>query len=470
MFRLWDILMDEAGDLGGGGGGGDVALADTGADLDLGGDDSGDGGESTEETGLAVIEPEIVDSAETQEVARYAPIESNGRWSARANKDLGALRKTSPLLFQQIMRDRADVTRLRSMAPADKKPFEYAGYLQKTIKDLGGEEGIQALLGKSATFDELDELFTKADPAVLDKYLMGDPQGVSAIMRLLPHIVARVEKLEGGPAALLGMLGTLQNLQSRVAPNASKKAVAKTVKNTLNNFYFEYHLNMMASLLPPDNEVANKSYQSLKGLLGAVDEALTLAPETLPDAPAPKAPEKNDELDQQRQQLAQRETNFRREQWRSTSDASKNRVITKAWTELSKGRKIDTIVREDVASAMALRLQQVAKQTGLGNSLEGFFQKNDSIGYERFLANFYDTNIPRIMKVELEKRTRRGSAAPAVIPPAKPGQPAVRQQPAQGFVKVAAMPHSNEISHQTSTDMIMKKQAILKDGRKVFWA
>jgi hypothetical protein len=458
-------LFDDAGDTGAGGSGGsEVALLDTGADLDTTVDDGAD----SEVIDAEIVDP-VADPAETTAVARYNPTEANGRFSSRATKDLQAIRKSSPLLFQQIMRDRTDATRLRSMAPADKKPFEYTSYLQKTIKDLGGEEGIQALRGKSDTFDELDEMFTQANPQVLDKYLMGDPQGISAIMKLLPHVVARVEKLEGGPAVLLGMFSTLEGLQNRVAPNAATKNLAGGIQRTLDSFRLKYHFTMLASLVDPANEIGKESYAAVKEFFSKVESALQLVPEILPEAPAPKVADKSPEIDQRQRELEQRETNFKREQWRATSGTDKNRIMLKSWADLSKGKQISPVVREDVQVAIGSRLMQAAKAAGLDAALEGFFQKNDTVGYQRYLANFYQTNIPRIMKAELEKRVKKAGTVAAVTPP-KPGQPQRTPPPQQGFVKVATAPHYNEIDAWKSTpDMAMKKQAVLKDGRKVYW-
>lgn len=469
-FLSRGILMDEAGGADGGGGGfsadigSDVALVD---DASMGDVDTGDAADGADETGLAVIDD--APAPDGGQVARYNPTEPNGRWSTRAQKDLATLRTTSPGLFQQVNRDRTTANRLRAMTPSGKQPFEYIAGLQKAIKDLRGEEGIVELRGKVDTFDELDEMFTNGDPQVLDKYLMGDPQGTNAIMKLLPHVVARVEKLEGGPAVLMGVLGTLKQLQNKVAPNAAVRAKAETIQTTLNDFFVEYHVSMLASLVDPTSEIGKKSVAALQEFLAKVQSACGLAPEALPDAPTPKPPQVNNEVEQQRQQLEKDRTEFRRNQWRTTSDSEKNRVTLKAWGEQSKGKKIDGIIREDVQVAIGRRLMETARSAGLDGKLESFFKANNMTGYTRELQNFYGENIPRIMKAELEKRVKRGPGTPAAQT-GRPGQPPQRPQSTAGFVRVAAMPHSNEINHQTTTAMIMKKQAILNDGRKVFWA
>lgn len=450
------VLMDEAGGADAGGGG-----MDTGADL------GGSGAESTE---LAVIDTESVDDATddldtgepSTELAKFRPTDDSGRLTKQAQTALAPLKQTAPALYRQIHKNQGIVNRLFASVPAGVNPFDAIKNYQRIFKELGGEQGIQEIRAQLAEMEDVDLLFAGADPQVLDKYLMAEPSGKAAIMKLLPHVVARLENVAGGPAAILGLSNKIDELRMKLTPNAANKKWAQTIQNALIQSDIDVHFRRMEALIPATDEIGKASVTAIGQWLTAIKNMTALEAEVLPAAPAEvKEP---DTLSEERRQFEKEKIDSRRENWGQASNSLSNSTFEKAWAEQSKGRKLTPKDKENIAGLVGLRMGIVYKNiSGYSQERNRLFQANDRAGFLRYMQNVYSKNIPRVLKAEI---AGYGGAKPAAATTATPGVPgAARVTPQVGFRTVAAQPPSNHIDHRptaTTREMFLKGQASIK--------
>ncbi len=443
-FLLHGPLMDEAGDAGGGGG--IAAPTDTGADASTSTELTVTGDQS-----LTTIDDAADDAGgELATIPAAEPLLENGRPSKTTSAALATLKTTNPGLAKAVPRALAVEARLRAEFP-NQNPFDAIRSMQRTLKSIGGEKGLQEIRSSLADMEEMDLLYAGSDPRMLEK-MTESPEGKNAFIRLMPHAFAKLQAL---------------------APNAFSAYFAKTFLNHIVNKRFDVSLARLAEVTPKEvlgsdgkTPVPNPAVKFIEQIDGFMQELMTL--EKLPsEAPAPTVDPRQAELDTRQAELDRKGKEMELQGWKSSADNTKANLFNKAWDELTKGRKISAVDKEDIQSRFWTRLPIAMGQLpGFSNSLKEYYEANDKDGYLRYLQSQHTQLIPKVLRAEINRRY----GAPAKPVAGAPAAVGAKVTPEPGFKRVSAMPVFNTVNQQrTSTDMWRKGTAILKDGTKVQW-
>lgn len=446
-FLMQGPLMDEAGEAGGGGGG-IAAPADTGAnststELTVTGDTSV---ATTEDTGEDTTGGELTTTTGNE------PLLENGRPSKTTSAALATLKTSNPALAKAVPRALAVEARLRAEFPGQ-NPFDAIRGMQRTLKSIGGEQGLKEIRSSLAEMEEMDLLYAGSDPRMLEK-MTESPEGKNAFIRLMPHAFAKLQSL---------------------APNAFSAYFAKTFLNHIVNKRFDVSLSRLAEVTPKElmgsdgkTPIPNPAVKFIEQIDAFMQELMTL--EKLPsEAPAPTVDPREQELSTRQEKLDRQAKEMELQGWRSAADSTKSRLFDQSWADLTKGRKISAVDKEDIQSRFWTRLPIAMGQVpGFSNNLKEYYEANDKDGYLRYLQSQHAALIPKVLRAEINRRygtpaAKVGAAAAAVVAGNK-------VTPEPGFKRVATMPIFNTVNQQrTSTEMWRKGQAILKDGTKVQW-
>ena len=249
-------LFDEAGGADGGGGmGGDAGDLGGGTSTELATIPSGGELESAGDTDL--------EGDTSTEVSTFRATDPGGKLTRQAQEALAPLKQSTPQLHRLFYKNQGIVSRLQSMFPPGINPFDAIKSYQRLFKELGGEAGIQETRNSLAEMEDVDLLFSAADPQLLDKYLMAQPEGKAAMMKLLPHVVARLENEPGGPAAILALANKAQDIKERLMPKAVARETWRTVLYGLKNNGIDLAIKRMATLIPKDDPIAQEAAVAL---------------------------------------------------------------------------------------------------------------------------------------------------------------------------------------------------------------
>lgn len=460
LFWLRGLLMDEAGggDMGGGGGGMEIATIDSGVD-------------TSTETGLTVTNDQGVTTTDDEPETDLEPYQAwqDGKPSRTTAAALATIKATHPQVAKAIPRAMAVESRLRSEFP-NQNPFDAIRSMRKTIKDLGGEQGIRDMRQELAEIEELDALYSRSDPRMLDK-MTETPEGERAFSKLVPFIPGKLEKLAGGPAAIVSMAPIIAGMHERLAPNSFNKYMATTMLSDMTRNDLDVHFRRLASLVPADNDIAKQSITAIQAYFDRLGGLTKLTPESLAVDTARGEDPQRTELDAERKRLNQEKRGLVIQGWQNSMNVAKGKIIDSAWAALSKGKKISEVDREDILARFQTKLPIALKQIpNFENALKEFFESDDKDGYLRYLQGLHNSHIPRILKAEIQRKFP--GAAPAQAQSVTTTT-AAKAAISPGFKRVGAQPDMNSVDMRpgrSNAQMWKDKKAILKDGSRVQWA
>lgn len=443
-FLLQGPLMDEAGDAGGGGGiaAVDTTAADTSTSTEL---------TVTGDTSVATTDEPDESGGELTTTANQ-PLLENGRPSKTTSAALATLNATNPGLARAVPRALAVEARLRAMFPGQ-NAFDAVNKMQRILKSIGGEQGLADIRASLAEMEEMDLLYAGSDPRMLDK-MTESPEGKNAFIRLMPSAFAKFQAL---------------------APNAFSAYFAKTFLNHIVNKRFDVSLARLAEVTPKElmgsdgkTPVPNPAVKFIEQIDAFMQELMTL--EKLPsEAPTPTVDPRQVELDTRQAELDRKGREMEAQAWKSAADSTKFRMFDQSWADLTKGRKISAIDKEDIQSRFWRHLVIAMGQVpGFSNNLKEYYEANDKDGYLRYLQSQHAALIPKVLRAEINRRygtpaAKVGAAAAAVVAGAK-------VTPEPGFKRVSKPPDMNMVNMRlTSTDMWKKGMAHMKNGEKHQW-
>ena len=433
-------LMDEAGAADGGG-----APADTGADSTA--------LTTTGDTSVALSDAEPLDSGdptETDLTTTEQPALENGRPAKSTSVALQSIAKTHPQLARQIPRDIAVAARLRSEFPGT-NPFDAIKTLQRRLKQLGGEEGIQTMQAALKDIEELDALYAKGDPRMLEK-MTETPEGQASFVKLAPHTMNKWEQL---------------------APKAFTRYLAGVINGDLIGQRVDMTIQRIAEMTPkeiagPDGTKIPNPVLAELAKLQAYFTRLAEFEKLQPEAVSAPAADTIDPLAAERTKLAQREARLKAQDWKTTADRSRDELFTEVWKKETKGLKISAVDQEDIIARFGLRLPKALEAIpGFSNDIKELFENDDREGYLRYLKGKYAETIPRMLRVEIQRRYKPANGTPTQRTETTTTAPKAVDP---GFKRVTAMPGSNEIDMRLTTrEMFKSGKAILKNGSRVQW-
>lgn len=468
---LRGLLMDESGgdaggDTGGGdtgGGGGTGGNAGGGTETALATTDTG----AEESTALTVQDPAEVSTDET-DLEPYQPLR-DGKPSRTTAAAIALIKQSHPQVAKAIPRALAMEARIRSMVPQGVNPFDEFKRLQRVEKDLGGQRGIADIRKELAEIEELDQLYARSDPRMLD-IMTSTPDGERAFSKMAPFIPGKLKKLPGGPAAIISMAPAIYDLHRELAPRSYNRYMSSTILGDLMHADVDLHFRRLASLIPADNEIGKQSVAAIQAYMDRLNGLTKLEPEAMPAETNTGTDTGREELTRERQELANEKRAMVLQGWKNASDQAKDKLFQSAWAELSKGKKISPVDREDIEARFWLRLPKAMAQVpGFDQSLKEFWESEDRDGYLRYLQGLHAQHVPRVLKAEIVRRFPQAAGTQAAVTQATPGTQ--RGALDSGFKRVASAPVMNSVNVRlTSTDMWKQGKAVLKSGEKVQWA
>ncbi len=475
MFEIFEgQLFEEAGDAGGSGG-----SVDTGADLGGGG-----GGQelATIPTGgeVATQDGTEFDGGEsTQEVSRFRPTDERGRLTKHAQEALAPLKQSSPALHKLFYRNQGIVNKLYGMVRPGVDPFAAWAADRQLIKDIGSrvENGNPASAIEALDeIAELDELYMKADPRAID-IMTSMPEGQASMVKLLPHVIARVENAPGGHAAILGLANKIDEVKNRLMPKAAVRDMWRTVLSGIKNNGVDLAIKRMATLIPKEDPIAAEAAIALNFLASLEAAAMSTDVEAMPAATV-EVKNEGDPLAADRQKLANDQLRFRNEQWANASRADANALFDREWAAQTKGKNFTAKDKENITILFETRMNQVYKIRfpNLKEDRKSFFESGNREGFLTYMRDVRNRSYAKALKDTIvdyrpgSKPTAAGAAA------AMPGQPRVAVD--AGFRRTAKMPEPNHIDRRlTTAEMFKKGQAFIKPayvsmygGNRVQWA
>lgn len=450
------FLMNEAG----GDAGGGLATMDASSDFgDTGGEDisSTDGevhdAEFTDDTPVEGTDQQASDTS-TALVKAGEPLVIQNKLSNSGKAVIEAVKSLGPAVAQQITQALMLREWFKKQVPGGTKEL---GSMRTAMERIGGEQGISQLQEKSQALDRITELFDNANPEFVDQ-LTSDPERQAAFIKLMPEMLARLEKVSPDHAAYQyarafttmmdrGGIPTLFSTQSAILNRANQALAAGQ---------FEFAAGFLSEIVEGHNQIAK--------ILSA---ARTM------QRPADPGSAKDPAMQTRASELDKREQNLRQQEWNGAVTGERRRVFQKTFAELSKGRNLTDEQSASVKGFYELAITQ--KTRGWKNQAERFFQAGDKDGFLKEQYAFFAKAIPEALRTAFQKGL-----------PGKPGPKAVNGQQSQTSVnvprgtqsvngknptRVATMPKSGEVDlSKTSSEQIRNNQAYLKDGRLVQWA
>lgn len=467
-------LMDESGgDAGGDAGGGDTGGAGGSTETALATTDT-----TEESTALTIQDPAEVSTEET-DLEPYQPLR-DGKPSRTTAAAIALIKQSHPQVAKAIPRALAMEARIRSMVPQGVNPFDEFKRLQRVEKDLGGQRGIADIRKELAEIEELDQLYARSDPRMLD-IMTSTPDGERAFSKMAPFIPGKLKKLPGGPAAIISMAPAIYDLHRELAPNSYNRYMASMIRSDMRNgtvniggrdmvVDLEVQFRRLASLIPSDSEIGKQALTLVQAYMDRLMDLSSLTPEAMPAETNTGTDTGREELTRERQELANEKRAIVLQGWKNASDQAKDKLFQSAWAELSKGKKISPVDREDIEARFWLRLPKAMAQVpGFDQSLKEFWESDDRDGYLRYLQGLHAQQVPRVLKAEIVRRFPQAAGTQAAVTQVTPGTQ--RGALDSGFKRVASAPVMNSVNMRvTSTEMWKQGKAVLKDGSKVQWA
>ncbi len=287
-----------------------------------------------------------------------------------------------------------------------------------------------------------DDAYNRADPKVVDTWAQMNPASFAKLM----------------PTAI--------NKFAATNPEGYQSYMAGVIERTMQNAGITQTLGFISRLLAKgDTEGANAELQGVSEWLKGLGE---LSKKKVEPA-QPQVDQRGTELDQREAKL------FESEVAGELNPARQAMIRKEAKNLLPKGVELD----DETFEAIDAQVQRNADKIIMADpnfikKFGAYMEAKDKAGLVAFMKQRLNDVLPSANGKQgaVEKAVKlffRGAPTPRPTPKpaATPGKPAAQPQ---GWVKLAAGPAPHDIDHvKSSFEMKMQKQAILKDGRKVFW-
>lgn len=461
-FLSRGLLMDEAGDTGGGG----TALETTTTETAL---------TTTSDTDLETAGGDDA-TEESTEVTTTQP--KNGRSAQATSTALQAIKATHPELARQI--PRALGIQQRLTAQFGPEPFKALSSMQSAIRTLAGRHwntpdpgdaqrrtGVQQVLDELADMEKLDLLYAAGDPRMIDQ-MTETPEARISFAKLMPHGIDKLASMPEGKAALAKIAPKAWNHYQQIAPNAYNGYMAASILSDMISRDIDVHLRRIVSLIPADSAEGKTAATAIQAYMERLEGLRKLSPETIADPAEVTKDARQEELDRREREIAKERKELQLESWKSSANTTKSRIFQQSWGAESKGHKIDAVAKEDIQAWIWRRLPEALKnEPGWNDTLQNFYENDDKDGYLRYLESMHAKHLPRIIRAEIARRFPTGAKAANTE---QRTTPAAKGQVDPGFKRVSAAPHMNTVNMaMTRPDMWKNRQAILKTGDRVQW-
>lgn len=370
------------------------------------------------------------------------------RLSPKAQEALNALRATDPKLAAQFKQSLFTSESLKALVP-DGIPGVKA--LLESYEQYGGADGITEL---KTNYDELkgiDELYSKGDPAFVQKMIESAPD---MFAKLVPSVIDQYRQLSPDGYDSMVCSAIVSDLRSKEIP----LALARLTDFVTDQRGVE-QLNKVVDYLNRLNGIANQQVKPVQG-------KAAMAP------------------DAERAQFQTERVNFQKEQFKASSSQIVHSVFPSEWTRATAGLKLTAQQEMRAKQLFGTDLQLIFKNLpkvggkSFDDQVQAFVKVGDKAGYSKFMEAAYRKHMPTAlsnvladMGVSKRPGPPAGAPKPSVgTPPARTGQPPVQRTSISKATAIKAPPKAIDIDYIKSKGMISSRKAYLKDGSFVDWS
>lgn len=430
------------------------AVADLGAvgggDAGIGADDTGTGDAGSNaplEDGsgdVPVDDGADTGQADVPEVAG-AEAKTDGRTiSPQLRKILADTKAANPEGYKQLKGVVFSEQAFRQQFPGG--PTEAAA-LKTRLDEIGGFEAVEELQTEMQDYRGLDQQWLKGDPAFIQKAVATYPEGFKKLMPSMIQTFANVDK-EGFNRELSKIMGaTFDQAQLQQTIDWTKRLLSRSTDESAKEALS--HLEGISTWIGGIRELANK---------------------------APALPQN----DPKQQELTQREQTIQQREHQQFIGGLNREYLSYAGGKIASELKqlAPKGIPESASSKMVEQVTAELRDVLLKD--RPFNAKYDN------LCNAKDhEGALKLLKSKIEARTQRGTTLLAdatkkvyrtwygepklgTKPAAKPGQQPQAAAP-KGWVRVGKAPTPDEVDSRASRGLLYNSQAVLKDGRKIYW-
>jgi hypothetical protein len=419
-----------------------AGISDEGGD---GSDDSssseelieGSGSDEVDASGTAPVPGK--ESSDTKIDWRTVPAEVKGHIQeiSKTNPKLGNLLQNAVYTSQTFLRE----------VPGGLKEIRA---LKSTIEEVGGIEEVKNIRGiHKALVEEQEALDSQArdgNPQALDNLIEIAGDGFS---KLMPTAVSRWEAKD---------------------PQGYQHELSKIMVSALKEGGVVSDLNMAFSMLKLNSPEAMKEGLACLQRVGAWINGVGNRAVKAPERPTvdPKIAEAQRNIDQQKAQLFNQEFSTEFGSWR-------NKEISNEVSKIANGRQLNDYQMKTLGERVVSDIRDIlTSDTDYMKDLQKLYNSRDKAELLKFTRARTAKLLPEATKKAYRSLFSNPGAKKAVTkkPATGAAQPINQAQPVKGWTKVEATkaPTPDVIDNKkTSFEMKFKKQAILKDGSKVYW-
>jgi hypothetical protein len=310
---------------------------------------------------------------------------------------------------------------------------------------------VAAVKTEIAEWRGIDEAWNKADPKVIDTWFDMNPEATAKLV----------------PVAM--------NKLASTNPEHYQHYMAQVLRNTLVQSGVKQNLGFLNRLISAgDKDGATALLKEVTDWMAAVDDTAQKAP---------VAPQKDPKVDDRNKSLDDRESKIWANETAGQINPFRASLIRKEATQyLPKGAELDDETFEALDRQISVYMdKEFAADPDFIKTFAAYSEAKDTAGLVAYMRQKLETvlrsqpgrNGQPAKMGPVERAVKlffRGATPAKKAPVAGTVKPGAAAQPQKGWTKVAAGPKPHEIDRtQSDFGMIAKQQAILKDGKKVYW-
>jgi G:T/U-mismatch repair DNA glycosylase len=463
------------------GGGADAAVADAGANAgadsadDSSGADADAGADTSDADADAVASDDTPDDTDGQAAAgkdtkpAQKILEGDGRqMPAKLRAAIAEAKKTDPQLAAQLK----DIywgyfNQKNEIAKHFPGGIAEAVKLKETVDDLVGQDGLEELTGELGEYRSLDQQFIEGNPEFIRAAVEKFPDGFKKLMPSMIDTWSDVDP-ESYERRMAGIIvGTLRQAQADDQGNALGTFAGNEERAV-------DYLQMLQTT-PEQKSIIDK----VVALLG-INQRLLNGWTNLANS-KPRAPTVNPDqqrIDRERTELNQREAKMFTDGVGRDFNSFSHPKIDAELTKLLNGRPITDASKNIFYNKVKNRiLLNLRSQPGFESKYDSLCDNKDHAGAIKMLTSrggplLADAVDKTYRELYGEPKLGAKKNPPAAGDKNKPGAnpPGSKEKPVAGWTKVTEPPKTDEMDLKASPfEMRIKKQAILKSGKKVYW-
>ena len=422
-------------------------------------------------TALATIDSTTdVATTETQEVTETPTTDVATTDGATAqpttlSEALAPIKASNPQLYQKAQQAVGIAGRLaKELGP---KPFEALKTMRMVYDSVQQRGGLQNIEASLTDIDNLNSLYEKGDPALVEQ-MTSDDAGKLAMPKLLPAILTKVAQLD--PYAFTAAAMQAFDRVAELDPDAWTGYMAKSMLRTLQAERIDLTVRNLASLVPADNVSGKEMATAFDAFLAKIAGYAALAPKPKPAAAAPDP--RIAELEREKQETARQNRELQFGQWTTEARQPFDSLVRSEFDKLTKGRTLTNGQKESIGLLIDKHFE-VARRGEFELKTGEFRDRNDKNGYLAYTRGFFQRGVPNWVRRAVTDvvGTRPGPAANGAAKPTTVAQtqavPGNTQQ--NTIFKKGPVPSPDQINRFDPRTDLRGRKAVLKDGSFRSW-